>query len=228
MTTQTQTSLQLDPFTLKVLSNFTSINNGIVIKAGSEIRTMTEGKTVLAEAIVPDTFPVDFAIYDLRQMLNFVSSLFTNPTIEFSDKYMTLTSGNDLTKIFYCNADLISTPSKRITMPSEDIVFELSQDTIHKITKSSSILGVDDLLFTSNGSSVDISVLDKTNSSTNTWSTTTTGTFDDQFSVYLKISNLKMLDGDYSVSISKKGITRFKHMRNDLKYFIATEADSKI
>ena len=145
MTIKNKNQITLDPFTLKVLANFASINNGLVVSSGNEIRTMTEGKTVLAEATLPDKVPVDFAIYDLRQMLNFISSLFDNPTMNFTSKYVEISSDNDLTKIFYCNSDLISTPSKRITMPSEDITFQISDDTLKKITKSASILGVDDL-----------------------------------------------------------------------------------
>jgi len=35
------------------------------------------------------------------------------------------------------------------------------------------------------------------------------------------------MEGDYQVTISNKGITCFKNMRSDLKYFIAAEGDSK-
>ncbi len=228
MATKTKTNaIHLDAFTTKVLSNFATINNGIVIKSGSEIRTMTEGKTVLAEAIVPDAFPVDFAIYDVRQLLSFMASMFDNPSIEFFDNHLKISTGSDVTKIFYCNSDLIASPSKRITMPSEDITFQLSEDTLNRINKASSILSVDDLQFTSSDSGVHINVLDKTNSSTNTWSSHTNATFDKTFSVYLKITNLKMMEGDYQVTISNKGITCFKNMRSDLKYFIAAEGDSK-
>jgi hypothetical protein len=227
MTTKTKTQMTLDPFTIKVLSNFASINNGLVVKAGNEIRTMTEGKTVLAEATLPDNFPVDFAIYDLRQMLSFVSALFDNPTMSFSQNFVEISNGEDVTKIFFCNSDLISSPSKRITMPSEDITFQISDETLKKILKSSSILGVDDLCLTSTDNAVTLTVLDKTNSSTNTWSTKVNCTAATDFTVFLKISNLKMIEGDYTVTISEKGLTCFKHMRSDIKYFVAAEADSK-
>lgn len=227
MTIKNKNQITLDPFTLKVLANFASINNGLVVSSGNEIRTMTEGKTVLAEATLPDKFPVDFAIYDLRQMLNFISSLFDNPTMNFTSKYVEISSDNDLTKIFYCNSDLISTPSKRITMPSEDITFQISDDTLKKITKSASILGVDDLKIYSSDKFITIEVLDKSNSSTNTWETKTSGEFDSEFTVFMKISNLKLLEGDYKITISNKGLSCFKHMTNDVLYYIAAEADSK-
>ena len=41
-----------------------------------------------------------------------------------------------------------------------------------------------------------------------------------------KIENLKVLDGNYSVSVSSKGISNFKNKDIDLEYFIALEPDS--
>jgi hypothetical protein len=43
--------------------------------------------------------------------------------------------------------------------------------------------------------------------------------------VNLKVENLKMLPGDYTVSISSKKISRFKG-NGDLVYYVAVEADS--
>lgn len=229
MSTKTKTQVILDPFTLKVLTNFSSINNSLVVKSGNELRTMTEGKTVLAEANVPNTFPVDFAIYDLRQMLNFVSTLFDKPTMTFNADHVEISSGKDLTKIYYCKPDLVSAPTKRITMPSEEVQLTLSEETLKKVMKASSILGVDDICFSStDNDEVIVSVLDKQNSATNTWSSKTSGSFSSEFKVFLKISNLKILEGEYNISISKAGITCFTHTASgDLKYYIAVEKDSK-
>ena len=43
----------------------------------------------------------------------------------------------------------------------------------------------------------------------------------------MKISNLKLIDDDYEVKLSSKGISLFKSKNHDLKYYIAIEADSK-
>ena len=42
-----------------------------------------------------------------------------------------------------------------------------------------------------------------------------------------KIENLKVLDGNYEVSVSSKGISHFNNTDIDLEYFIALEPDSK-
>jgi hypothetical protein len=42
-----------------------------------------------------------------------------------------------------------------------------------------------------------------------------------------KIENLKILEGNYTVSVSSKGISNFKNKDIELEYFIAMEPDSK-
>ena len=57
--------------TLMVLKNFAGINNSILVKKGTQLRTISVAKNILAEAeIAPEEFPRDFAIYDLNQFLN--------------------------------------------------------------------------------------------------------------------------------------------------------------
>jgi hypothetical protein len=47
------------------------------------------------------------------------------------------------------------------------------------------------------------------------------------FSANLKIENLKMLPGDYTVEVSSKKISKFTNKASDLSYFVAIEADSE-
>jgi hypothetical protein len=39
---------------------------------------------------------------------------------------------------------------------------------------------------------------------------------------------MKMLDGDYDVSVSSKKISHFKHKTKPIEYWIALESDSTI
>ena len=47
------------------------------------------------------------------------------------------------------------------------------------------------------------------------------------YSMNFKIENLKILEGNYAVSVSSKGISHFKNKDIELEYFIALEPDSK-
>ena len=69
-------------------------------------------------------------------------------------------------------------------------------------------------------------VTDKKNDTANAFSQDI-GTTEHEFKVQLKVENLKMIPADYTVSISKKKISRFKATASDLTYYVAVEADSE-
>ena len=48
------------------------------------------------------------------------------------------------------------------------------------------------------------------------------------YTFYFKVENLKMLDGDYDVSVSSKSISHFKNKKLPVEYWIALEPDSTI
>ena len=79
--------MKLSEETLAVLKNFSAINNGIYFEQGNTIKTVSPGKTILADAKVQENFPLDFGIYDLNKFLG-AHSLFDNPDIEFESNYL--------------------------------------------------------------------------------------------------------------------------------------------
>ena len=65
--------MKLSDSTLSLLKNFSSINQSILFKEGSKLRTISVMKNILAEATVNEEFARDFGIYDLNQFLNGLS-----------------------------------------------------------------------------------------------------------------------------------------------------------
>ena len=74
---------------------------------------------------------------------------------------------------------------------------------------------------------VNIVVTDKKNTTSNTFSRIVGEGNGVSFTMNFKIENLKILDGNYEVFVSSKGISNFKNKDVDLEYFIALEPDSK-
>ena len=64
------TKMNLSDNTLTILKNFAGINNSILVKQGTQLRTMSVAKNILAEAEIKEEFPREFGIYDLNQFLN--------------------------------------------------------------------------------------------------------------------------------------------------------------
>ena len=120
--------MKLSEHTISVLKNFASINQNLVIKEGSELQTMSAMKNIVARSGVEETFPKEMAIYDLNEFLAALS-LFSSPVLEFDEQYVTIKEESNPTnslKYFYSDPSVVQSPSKTITMPSEDITFEVT------------------------------------------------------------------------------------------------------
>ena len=62
--------MKLSEQTVNILKNFSTINQNILVKEGSQLRTMSTMKNILAEAAGDRSdFPQDFGIYDLNEFL---------------------------------------------------------------------------------------------------------------------------------------------------------------
>ncbi len=129
--------MKLSNNTISVLKNYASINQNLVIKEGKELTTMSQMKNIMARAEVEEEFPQEVAIYDLNEFLSCLS-LFQSPNLEFDNTFVTITEENKPTtkmKYFYSDPSVVTTPSKMITMPSNEITFTLDSATLSDITK---------------------------------------------------------------------------------------------
>ena len=121
--------MKLSDKTLNILKNFSGINQSILIKKGSSIRTMSVMRNILAEATVEEDFPKDFGIYDLNRFLNGLA-LHENPELDYTnDSYVVIKEGKSRSKYFFADENVIITPpDKQLTLPSEDVSFELNHN----------------------------------------------------------------------------------------------------
>jgi hypothetical protein len=216
--------MKLSKPTLDIFKNFAGINSNLLLKAGSKISTISSGKSVMASSTIAESFPNDFGIYDLNQFLA-AMSLFDDPELEFSDKFVSIKQGaNGGIKFYAAEASVLTTPQKEITFPNADIEFKFTSQSYGLIMKTASVLGSPDLSIVGDGSKIVGVVGDKKNATANTYEVDF-GATDKKFKVNLKIENLKMIPGEYNVSISSKRISRFAGA-GDLVYFVAVESDS--
>lgn len=221
--------MELKESTLSVLKNFASINPNIVIAEGNTLKTITEAKNVLAQATVEESFPKTVGIYDLSEFLG-VLNLVDVPQLSFEDDYAVVTdsSGRSKVKYFFSDIEMLTTPSKSITMPSEDVKFYLDAGTLSKLKRASSTLGHTEVSVKPAGSGViELSIVDSQNVTSNTFSIEVDGEYaEDNFNFVLNINNMKIIDGDYDVVISQKLISNFVNKSVPIQYWIALEKSS--
>ena len=221
--------MELNNNVLNVLKNFASINSSMVFNAGSELKTISEARNILASVNIDQEFPKSFGIYDMNEFLS-VLSLVDTPRLRFEDNYVLIgdQSGRSKIKYFFTDIEMLTTPPATMKMPPADITFELTADTMAKIKKASAALGHTDLVITPGENAISLSINDIENSTSNTFSIDVDGeTTMDNFQAVISIANLKLIPNTYTVSISSKNIAKFEDEIAGSVYFIALEKTSK-
>jgi len=218
--------MKLSDKTISVLKNFSSINQSILFKEGNKLRTISVMKNILAEATVSEDFSKDFGIYDLNQFLNGLS-LHSSPELDFAnDGYVVIREGRSRSKYFFADPNVIVTPpDKAITLPSEDVCFELSTDQLDKLLKAAAVYQLPDISAVGEAGVIKLVVRDKKNDTSNNHEIVV-GETDAEFVFNFKVENIKVLPGTYEVVVSQKLLSRFTSKNHDLTYYIALEPDS--
>ena len=220
--------MKLSDNTKMVLRNFATINQNLVIKEGSELLTMSAMKNIVAKAEVEETFPKEIAIYDLNEFLASIS-LFAVPVLEFEEQYLIIKEEyqpHKKLKYFYSDPSVVQTPSKTISMPSEEVSFELKIEKLLEMKKAAGVISSPDMVLQKLNGSSSLLAKDKKNDTANNYSSDIKTDGDGEFEFYFKVENLKLLDGDYDVKISSKNISHFKNQKSSIEYWIALEPES--
>jgi hypothetical protein len=218
--------MKLSEKTLNLLKNFSSINQSILFKKGSSLRTISVMKNILAEAQIDEDLPKDFGIYDLNQFLNGLG-LHQSPLLDFeNDGHVVIREGRMRSKYFFADPNVIVTPpEKDITLPTEDVCFELSTQQLDRLLKAAAVYQLPDLSAIGENGVVKLVVRDKKNDTSNDFAVVV-GETDNEFCFNFKVENIKILPGTYEVVVSQKLLSRFTSKDYNLKYYIAMEPDS--
>ena len=218
--------MRLSDKTLMLLKNFSTINQSILFKQGNSLRTISVMKNILAEATIEEDIPKDFGVYDLNQFLNALS-LHQKPELDFkNDGYTVISEDRARSKYFFADPNvIISPPEKEITLPTEDVCFQLNTQQLDKLLIAAAVYQVPDLSVIGKDGNIDIVVRDKKNDTSNHFSVRVGETVN-TFVFNFKVENIKILPGSYNVVVSSKLLSSFSNTDIDVKYYIALEPDS--
>jgi len=220
--------MKLSSNTTMILKNFATINQNLVIKEGSELLTMSSMKNIVAKATVEENFPKEIAIYDLNEFLASLS-VFKSPVLEFEEQHLTIKEeGKSSPKLtyFYSDPSVVQSPTKTITMPSEEVKFHLGIDKLLEMKRAAGVIGSPDMVLEKSSGNSSLVVKDKKNDTANNYSSDISTDGDGEYKFFFKVENLKLFDGDYDVKISSKNISHFKNDKSNIEYWIALEPES--
>lgn len=208
--------------TLSILKNFSGINPSLIFKPGKTLRTISPQKTVMAAAIIDEDIESSAAVYDLSRFLSTLS-LFENPDTQFGDTKFTIQSGRSRVNYTYASESMIITPpEKDIVVPNPEATFKIGWTDIQNVIRAAGVLQLGEIAFKSDGKTISLSAVDSKNPTADNYSVDVGDGNGQPFNMIIKVENMRLMQADYTVSLSSKGMAHFKS--DKVQYWIALES----
>lgn len=217
--------MQLSAKTINILKNFATINPSIVLKPGGVISTISPNKTIMARATIPDVIDDVYGVYTLNRFIS-VLSLIENPTFDFSSKSVKISdsSGDTSAEYFFSDPSVILVPPEReIKLPTVDVECKVNTKAFQLVMKGLGVLNLPEFAIVGDGSVISINGI-SSKGITNDYFRINLGSTDRVFRAIFMAENIKLIDGDYDLKISSKGISQF--IGTEATYWVAVESGS--
>ena len=218
--------MKLSSETLTVLQNFASINSNIEFKKGKVLKTISQGKGILATATLNDEFVDDFCVNDLNQFL-VVYNLNKDTEINLTEKDIIFKSGRSKTNYRKTEKNnCVLPPEKDLSLPSVDLDIVISDADLAGILKSAAVLKSSHIAVETDKSNkkVVLTACDPSDDSAHINSIDLgDNSTDKEFTYVFSVENMKMIPGEYRLQVSSKGLASFKNTKVDIQYFLAME-----
>ena len=224
--------MKLSDRTIRILTNMSKINKSIQFKEGNELSSLSIQKNVFATTEIEETFPQNFAIYDLDEFLKVMSLTDNQGDLIFDNQaFVTVRTNRTQAKYFFADPSIVQQPpEKKPTLPSMECEFDLDISDLNRIRTALSIYGhLEDIAIVGKNGTISIQIQDRENPSSNTYSIAV-GSTNATFSFELKSENIYKLDysnsiSSYNVKIRKSGVSQWVSS-DGVTYLIALEPDS--
>lgn len=227
--------MKISSKTLSLLQSFAQISSNLLVKPGKKLATRNAVNSIQARAVVEETFPQQFAIYDLNQLLSLIS-VTQSPDIEFGEKSLIIRSeanGGEV-EYFYADESLVTAPNENPPQLEDVYTFKMTASDIQTIVKTASIVSATMLNIVSEKGKVTLSINDPKNSTSHSYKKAL-GDATTSFNVKMAIDSFKVVADEYNVrvahAVAKTGkvlVFFFESTSSDLTYLIAADSTSKV
>lgn len=222
--------MKISPDTLRLLKAFSAISDGLHVRPGSEISVLSRSKSVVAIAKVQETFEVEFAVDNLKQLLGILSVIGPDGEVTITDKQFKVSGNGRRLSYTLTSPDFVVSPKGRApALPSSDVEVTISSQALSEIVKASATLGLSDVSIATEGDRLVLKASDLKNPTASAYSIDLDEySGDSQFSAVFKADTLEVVPDDYVVTVSKAGLARWTSQSAGVTYFIALDKDSRV
>lgn len=235
--------MKLTKETIKILENFSNINNRILIKKTEEgldrtilavtdivqtFQNSSQNPTVYGYAVVPEIFERNVPVADLKKFLK-AYSILEEPELEFTNTQTILTKDNSKTSITHGDASYIHYPSKVINFNEYKFSFDMPKEMMDKFIKFSGTFSLPYLNMVNREGTVFLDLKDIDNPDSDGYSLKL-GHSDQDFNIHIKIERLKLImSGNYKVCLSMNSVAlKLESLDNpDLHYIMAVNSNGQ-
>ncbi len=223
--------MKLSEKTVKILKNFSSINQSMLFRAGTTIRTKSALDTIAAQAAVEESFPFEFGVYDLNQFLSVVS-LFEDPDFDFQEQHVTISSGESSSNYYYTDKEMIVAPKDITPDFQKALSFNLTEGDVKSLVQAANVMQLPNIIIESEPDKKEIVITarDSKNPTSNNFTKKVGEAMASvSFKYVLLVENIKLLPHSYDVSIISDPamIVEFSSKYDKIKYWAPVEQGSK-
>jgi len=226
--------MKISDYTIEVLKNFSTINMGLLIKQGNKLRTRNTNTSILAEAIIEETFDRQIGVYDLNKFLALLSMKKGGSEISIEDNSFVFHGiSNGKIRMRFTEPNILVYPDDNNPEPNYIAKFEITQEVLTWINNAASILKCPNLVFKCDGESITMWAMDvgddraSSGAITDDASVNLGGKCNEPFAAVFNISNMVMIPGGYDVELAQ-GFIKCTHKTKKMTYWIAMEKKKSI
>ena len=191
--------MKMNEKTIETLKSLSAVSPSILVREGNVLRTMSPMKSIYAKVKVEDNFTKKFGIYDLSQFIG-VYSVFNNPSLNFKDKYLTISDEKRNVNYYYSSEDTFKAAGEKDPpLPSVDASFTLNTNSLSEMIRISNLLKLPEIAFVGDGKNIIIKGYDhKRKEYSDGYEKV--GETDQEFTSVFRIENItKIIPGEYKV-----------------------------
>jgi hypothetical protein len=221
--------MQISNQTIQILKNFAMINPSIAFDPGNELQTIATSKSIMAKAKITESLTTSGAIYDLSRFLGVVS-LFEKPEFDFTESQVVVRGGRSSVNYTFADSSMIITPpkDKQINIDNPDVDIDIPGNKIQSVLKAAAVLQLPEVSVMCDGAQLYLQALDSKNPSSDDYKEELELSNETKFNFIFKTENFKMMQFDYNVKLTSRGIAQFTSTSSDMEliYWVAVEANS--